>query len=236
MAKRPGDFAAYLELHIEQGGILDEEKLQIGVVEGIVGIEEWEVTIEGFANHAGTTPMNKRQDALLAAAKYVIAVNESVKSFEGRQVGTVGKMVAMPGAYNVIPGKVITSLEIRDLSYDKIMMVFRDVERRAAEISKVSNVTISFRNLNIPAKPALMNSGIQATIATAAKRLGYTYKTMPSGAGHDAQEMAHIAPSGMIFIPSIGGISHSPKEYSRPADMANGANVLLQTILLLDKE
>jgi N-carbamoyl-L-amino-acid hydrolase len=236
VARKPGDFKTYLELHIEQGGILEEEKLQIGVVEGIVGIEEWEVTVEGFANHAGTTPMGKRQDALIAAAQYVIAVNESVKSFEGRQVGTVGKIHAYPGAYNVVPGKVMTSLEIRDLSYEKILMVFKDIERRAAEIAKATNTRISFRNLNIAAKPALMNTGIQAKIIAAAKGLGYSYKTMPSGAGHDAQEMAQVTPAGMIFVPSIGGISHSPKEYSKTADIANGANVLLQTILMLDKE
>jgi N-carbamoyl-L-amino-acid hydrolase len=235
-AKKPGDYKAYLELHIEQGGFLEEDKLQIGVVEGIVGIEDWEVTVEGFANHAGTTPMNKRQDALIAASRLVIAINEAVTSFTGRQVATVGKITAFPGAYNVIPGKVITSLEIRDLSHDKIMMVFAEIEKRADAIAKASNVNISFRSLNIQAKPALMNKDIQATISAVAKKLGYSQKTMQSGAGHDAQEMSQIAPAGMIFIPSVGGISHSPKEFSRASDMANGTNVLLNTILMLDKE
>ena len=209
--KKPGYYSAYLELHIEQGGILDQEKLQIGVVEGIVGIQHWEVTIEGFANHAGTTPMNKRQDALLAASKFVIAVNEAVNSFEGRHVGTVGKIAALPGAYNVIPGKVITSLELRDLSSDKIATVFKEIEKRAAEISRSSNVKISFRNLNVTSMPALMDKGIMTKISAVAKQLGYTQKTMQSGAGHDAQEMAHITRTGMIFIPSVGGISHSPE-------------------------
>jgi N-carbamoyl-L-amino-acid hydrolase len=235
-SKKPGDYNAYLELHIEQGGILDQEKLQIGVVEGIVGIQHWEVTVEGFANHAGTTPMNKRQDALLAASKFIIAVNEAVNSFEGRQVGTVGKIAAFPGAYNVIPGKVITSLELRDLSSERIATVFKEIEKRSAEISKTSNVKITFRNLNVTSMPALMDKGIMSKISAAAKQLGYSQKTMQSGAGHDAQEMAHITRTGMIFIPSVGGISHSPKEFSKPADMANGANVLLQTILMLDKE
>ena len=195
-AKKPGDYRAYLELHIEQGGFLEEDKLQIGVVEGIVGIEDWEVTVEGFANHAGTTPMNKRQDALLAASKMVIAVNEAVNSFPGRQVATVGKITAFPGAFNVIPVRSITSLEIRDLSHDKIMMVFAEIEKRADAIAKASNVKISFRSLNILAKPALMNKDIQATISAAAKKLGYSQKTMQSGAGHDAQEMSQIAPPG----------------------------------------
>lgn len=235
-AKKQGDFKAYLELHIEQGGFLEEDKLQIGVVEGIVGIEDWDVTIEGFANHAGTTPMNRRQDALLAAAKFVIAVNEAVNSFPGRQVGTVGKINAYPGAFNVIPGKVTTSLEVRDLSQQKIALVFSEIERRADSIAKASNVKIGFRSLNIQVRPALMDKGLQSKISVSAKMLGYSQKSMPSGAGHDAQEMAHIAPVGMIFIPSVGGISHSPKEFSRPVDMANGANVLLQTILMIDKE
>ncbi len=235
-ANNLGDYTAYLELHIEQGGILEQEKLQIGVVEGIVGIAHWEVTVEGFANHAGTTPMNKRQDALLAASKFVIAVNEAVNSVGGKQVGTVGKITVFPGAYNVIPGKVITSLELRDLYSKKIDLIFKEIENRAAEISKASNVKISFRNLNVTSRPAFMDADIMIKISTAAKQLGYTQKTMSSGAGHDAQEMAHITRTGMIFIPSVGGISHSPKEFSKPTDMANGANVLLQTILMIDKE
>lgn len=236
VARKEGDIKAYLELHIEQGGILDEEKIQIGVVEGIVGIDEWEITVEGFANHAGTTPMHKRQDALLAASKLVIAVNEVINSYEGRQVGTVGKVAASPGAYNVIPGKVMLGLEIRDLSSEKILKLFRDIEKRAAEIAQSTHTTISFRNLNVPAKPALMTSAIQDKITESVKMLGYSYKRIQSGAGHDAQEMAQIAPAGMIFVPSVGGISHSPKEFTKAVDMANGANVLLHTVLALDKQ
>ena len=236
VARKPGDIKAYLELHIEQGGILDEEKTQIGIVEGIVGIDEWEITVEGFANHAGTTPMDKRQDALLAASKLVIAVNEVINSYEGRQVGTVGKVAASPGAYNVIPGKVMLGLEIRDLSSEKILKLFRDIEKRAAEIAQSTRTKISFRNLNVPAKPALMTNVIQDKITESAKMLGYSHKRMQSGAGHDAQEMAQIAPAGMIFVPSVGGISHSPKEFTKAVDMANGANVLLHTVLALDKQ
>src|SRR2546425_11063637 len=122
-----GSIAAYLELHIEQGGILEKEKIDIGVVEGIVGINWWDVTIEGFANHAGTTPMNQRQDALLAAAKFIEAVNRIVTSIPGRQVGTVGRIQALPGAPNVIPGKVILSLELRDLDAAKIQMLYQKI-------------------------------------------------------------------------------------------------------------
>jgi len=121
--RKRGDIHAYLELHIEQGGILDTEKIKIGVVEGIVGIRQWEVRIEGFANHAGTTPMNQRRDAMLAAARFIEAVNRVVTSVPGRQVGTVGKIQALPGAYNVIPGKVVLGLELRDLDAAKVQML-----------------------------------------------------------------------------------------------------------------
>lgn len=234
-AKRTkGDIHAWIELHIEQGGILEREKIQIGVVEGIVGIVHWEVSVEGFANHAGATPMNMRQDALLAASKFIIAVNEVVNSVTGTQVGTVGKINVQPGAYNVIPGKVVLGLEIRDLSSEKIEMLFREMEKRAATIATSTKTKISFERQANESKPALTDKKLQQIINSSAKALGFSTKFMQSGAGHDSQEIAEIAPAAMIFIPSIGGISHSPKEFSTATDMANGANVLLQTILKID--
>jgi len=233
--RHKGDIHAWLELHIEQGGILERENLKIGVVEGIVGLRHWIVTLEGFANHAGTTPMNMRQDALLAASKFIIAVNEVVNSIAGNHVGTVGKISAQPGAYNVIPGKVVLGLEIRDLSDDKIDMLFAKMEQRAALIANESKVKISFDLQPNASIPALTNKALQQVIQNASKELGLTTKLMQSGAGHDSQEIAFIAPSAMIFIPSIGGISHSPKEFSTTVDIANGANVLLKTILAIDK-
>ena len=235
-ARKKGDLKVFLELHIEQGGILDKENIQIGVVEGIVGIEHWEVTVEGFANHAGTTPMNMRQDALLASAKFIIAVNDVINSVEGKQVGTIGKIAAQPGAYNVIPGKVVLGLEIRDLSYEKVWQLYNDIEKKAAAISFAAGSKISFVHQANPSKPALTEKTIQNKIVASAKGLGFTFKYMQSGAGHDSQEMALITPVGMIFVPSVGGISHSPKEFTKATDMANGANVLLQTILAIDKE
>ena len=235
-ARKKGELAAFLELHIEQGGILDGENIDIGVVEGIVGIKWWDVEITGFANHAGTTPMNMRKDALLAASKFIIAVNEVTNSFEGKQVGTVGRISAEPGAPNVIPGKVLLSLEIRDLSSDKILQVFNGIQQRAKIIAEESNTTIEFHPIDANAKPALTDKTIQEAIASSAKDLGLSHKQMQSGAGHDAQDMALIAPAGMIFVPSKDGISHSPKEFTSAEDMANGANVLLQTILKLDRE
>ncbi len=236
VVRKKGDIKAFLELHIEQGGILEQEKIQIGVVEGIVGIVHWEVTVDGFANHAGTTPMNMRKDALLAASKLIVAVNEVINSVPGKQVGTIGKLAAMPGAYNVIPGKVVLGLEIRDLSAEKIEQLFVDIEKKATGIAASTGTKIIFQRQASSIKPALTDKGLQQKIAASAKALGFTIKFMQSGAGHDAQELSLLTPVGMIFIPSVGGISHSPKEFSKASDMANGANVLLQTIMAVDKE
>lgn len=231
-----GDLKAFLELHIEQGGILEKENIQIGIVKGIVGIADWDVTVEGFANHAGTTPMNLRHDALLAAAKVIVAVNEVITGSIGSQVGSVGKIYAYPGAYNVVPGKVVLGMEIRDLSSNKIKELFSEIEKRTATIAAESGTTITFKSRPPDAAPAQTDTFLQKKIEQSAKKLGFTYKYMQSGAGHDAQNMALVSPIGMIFVPSVSGISHSPKEFTKAIDMANGANVLLQTILALDKE
>ena len=233
-ARKKGDFKAFLELHIEQGGFLDAEGINIGVVEGIVGIKQWMVTFQGKANHAGTTPMDKRQDAMLAAARFVVETNRIARSIPGRQVATNGKIKAEPGAPNVIPGKVEMTLEIRDLNFEKMLSVFEMIKAAAVTIENETGVSIRYENLNEDI-PAVTDKRIQDMIAAAAKDLNLSYKYMPSGAGHDTQDMARIAPTGMVFVPSKDGISHSPKEYTSPEDMANGASVLLQTILKLDK-
>ena len=233
VVRKKGDIAVYLELHIEQGGVLYAEKIDIGVVEGIVGVFWWDVTIEGFANHAGTTPMNQRRDALLAAAKYIEAVNRVVTSIPGRQVGTVGKIQAFPGAFNVIPGKVNTSLGLRDLDAAKVQLMFDRIQDEVRQIETSTGTKFEFKQVNA-SKPAPTDPRIRTVIDDAAKQLGLTTKSMPSGAGHDAQEIADLCPIGMIFIPSRDGISHSPREFSRPEDITNGANVLLQTLMKLD--
>ena len=232
--RKKGDIHAFLELHIEQGGILENENLQIGVVEGIVGMMDWDVTVEGFANHAGSTPMNMRKDALIAASRLVIAVNEVINSVPGKQVGTVGKIASLPGASNVIPGKVTLSLEIRDLAIEKVEMLFAEIQKRAATIATDSKTTISFQP-QFTIRPALSDKRLQEKINTSAKSLGFTTRFMQSGAIHDSQNMSLIAPMAMIFVPSVGGISHSPKEFTKTVDMTNGANVLFQTILNVDK-
>jgi N-carbamoyl-L-amino-acid hydrolase len=191
------------------------------------------VTIEGFANHAGTTPMSQRRDALLAAAKYVEAVNRVVTGVPGRQVGTVGKMKAFPGAYNVIPGKVITSLELRDLDAAKTKTLYEKVMMEVQVIEKTTGTKFEFKQTN-STPPAPTDGRVRRVIDEVAKQLGFTTKSMPSGAGHDAQEMARLGPVGMIFVPSVSGVSHSPREFSRPEDVTNGVNVLLGALLKLD--
>jgi N-carbamoyl-L-amino-acid hydrolase len=230
----PGSIEAYVELHIEQGAMLEQARLQIGVVEGIVGILDCDVTVEGFANHAGTTPMDQRRDALLAASMLIQKVNEIVRSSPGRQVGTVGWIRAQPGAFNVVPGKVVLGLELRDLDAGKIQDLYAQIRAAAESIGRSSGTTFQFEPHALSA-PALTHPRLQALVEEVAKGLGLSIKRMPSGAGHDAQEMAAVGPVGMIFIPSVGGISHSPKEYSTPGDIENGANVLLGVLRKLDR-
>ncbi|MGQ0766309.1 MAG: Zn-dependent hydrolase [Gemmatimonadota bacterium] len=231
--RRRGDVAAYVELHIEQGGNLDRQNLDIGVVEGIVGISWWDVAIEGFSNHAGTTPMNDRRDSMLAFARFTDMVNRVVTSVPGRQVGTVGRVAAFPGAPNVIPGRVTCSLELRDLDAARIDMLFERVSNETHEIEKATGTKFSFTSTH-DSQPALTDPRIQKLVELSARNLRMTTLYLPSGAGHDAQHMARICPSGMIFVPSVGGISHAPTEFTSAEDITNGANVLLHTILALD--
>ena len=236
VTKSSNDYHAFVELHIEQGNILNKNHIDIGVVTGIVGLKWWDVTITGFANHAGTTPMDERKDPMIAAADFILLVKNIINEIPGNQVGTVGKIEAYPGAPNVIPGEVKLSLEIRDLDESKIDFLFREIEKKAKIIASNNETTISFSSIDINASPALMNKQIQSLIIDAANELNYSFKKMPSGAGHDAQDMAIIVPSGMIFIPSVDGISHSPKEFSSDESVYKGANILLNTILKLDKK
>lgn len=236
-AQRNSDsFTAFLELHIEQGGILDQSNTDIGVVEGIVGLNWWDVTFKGRANHAGTTPMNMRQDALLVAAQFIQAVNEEARSMQGTQVATVGRISAAPGAPNVIPGEVILSLEIRDLSEEVIEALYQKIEARGKNLAARAGIEISFLKLDTTGKPALTDPRMQSIIEQESQNLGYSSRRMQSGAGHDAQDMAVITPSAMIFVPSEGGISHAPDEFTKPEDLAKGTQVLLQSILRIDRE
>ncbi|MGH9602557.1 MAG: Zn-dependent hydrolase, partial [Terriglobales bacterium] len=231
--RAPGSFHCYLELHIEQGGTLANLAVPIGVVEGIVAIDRYDALIRGFANHAGTTPMPERRDALIAAAELTLAVREIVTGEPGRQVGTVGELHVAPNAPNVIPGLVRHSIELRDLSSEKIARLARAIEGRAKEIAARTGTEIEIR-LTSHHESALATPAVQEAIERAASGRGLRHTRLPSGAGHDAQMMARLGPMGMIFVPSVGGISHSPREFTLWQDCAWGADVLLRAVLLVD--
>ena len=227
-----GAFHAYVELHIEQGGTLAREGVPVGVVDGIVSIDDYDVVITGFANHAGTTPMADRQDALIAASELTLAVREIVVSEPGAQVGTVGHLDVAPNATNVIPGEVRMTIEFRDLSSAKLERLGEKIRARAAAIASKTRTSIRLTREGHN-ESALAAAEVQRSIESAASRLRLDTRHLPSGAGHDAQMMATLMPMGMIFVPSIGGISHSPKELTSWQDCANGANVLLATVMEL---
>ena len=231
--RTPGSFHAYLELHIEQGGKLYRAQVPIGVVEGIVTIDEYDVHVRGFANHAGTTPMAERRDALVAASQVVVAVQQIANSEAGAQVGTVGQMTVKPNAPNVVPGDVELTVEFRDLDGTKVARLGAALKQRCAEIAKASNTEVEV-NFTSRHEGARATASVQAAIEKAAASLSLGTMRLPSGAGHDAQAMATLGSMGMIFIPSVAGISHSPRELSRWNEIAQGADVLMATILEID--
>jgi N-carbamoyl-L-amino-acid hydrolase len=233
--RAPGSVAACIELHIEQGAVLESAGIDIGIVEGIVGIRRWTVVVDGFANHAGTTPMDRRQDALLAAARFIDTVHRVARDTAGSHVATVGTISAEPGAANVIPGRAKLSLEIRDLAMNTIDALFTRMQTEAASIGEATGTRFAFTQI-YATQPAAASDQLQSVIERTARSLGLTTRRMPSGAGHDAQEIAQLAPMGMIFIPSRGGISHSADEYSSPDHITAGADVLLDALLALDAD
>ncbi|MEL6582138.1 MAG: Zn-dependent hydrolase [Cyanobacteria bacterium J06621_12] len=225
------DIAAFVELHVEQGPVLESMSKQIGVVEGIVGQRRFNITVKGSANHAGTTPMQMRCDALVAASQVVLAVNK-IGLTPGQQVATVGKMEVLPNAANVVPGWVEMSLDIRDLSSLHIDSLLKQLRIRLEEIAVATNTQIRL-NPCLHNEPALAEPYIQKAIALSCENLALSYTYLPSRASHDAQELAVISDMGMIFVPSKMGVSHDASEYTSPEECIQGANVLLQTLIRL---
>ncbi|HEX7101242.1 MAG TPA: Zn-dependent hydrolase [Nitrolancea sp.] len=225
-AARPqGSLAAYLELHPEQGGRLETAGIPIGVVEGIVAIRRFVVTFHGYANHAGTTPMEQRRDALVVAAPFILAVRST--AIVHNVVGTVGTLRIEPGASNVIPGRVDLSLEIRGQD-DGLLDAVEGELRTLAQGSGGDFKPIS-------AKPAVASDPwLVEQLAAASESLGLPYQRMSSGAGHDAMCMAGITREAMLFVPSRGGVSHSPDEFTSDEQCVNGARVLLAALLRID--
>ena len=232
--RQPGDLAAYFELHIEQGPYLYRSGTPIGVVTGITGRGVFELDINGMSNHAGTTPMSERRDALVAAAKLVVQVQRMAAEDEICRVATAGALDVLPNAVNVVPGRATVGVEIRDLDMAALEAAERELTRMALESEQQDGVQISInRHRFTDAVP--ITQGMQDWVGEAAERAGFTWERVPSGAGHDAQAIATIAPMAMVFVPSVGGISHAIEEYSSPEDCANGTQVLLELLLLADE-
>ena len=235
-ARRPkGSHHCYLELHIEQGGTLDRSGIPIGVVEGIVAIDRYDAMITGVANHAGTTPIAERHDALLAAAHLTVAVRDAVTRVPGRQVGTVGHIEVTPNSPNVIPGLARISIELRDLSRGHARDDDGRHPRRAPKRSPRPRRPRSSSTKRCTPRRRWPRRKCSAPSKRAANAAGLAASRLPSGAGHDAQMMALLGPMGMIFVPSVGGISHSPKELTHWDDCARGADILLGTVLEMDR-
>ncbi len=231
--REPGGLLGYVELHVEQGGVLEQRGTAIGIVEGIVSLLHAEVVVTGAARHSGTTPMSLRRDALAAAARFIVCVEDEVRSGGLCRVGTVGRLQVSPNSPNVVPGEVCLTLELRDLDDATVLRALERLRARAAEIARRTGVEIA---IDEPRQFASASADplVVGAVTRAAERLGLSHHLMPSGAGHDAQMVARIAPMGMIFVPSAGGISHAETEFTSDDDCANGANVLLHTILELD--
>lgn len=220
---------AYVELHVEQGPILDKEEISVGVVENLQGISWQEVTIIGEANHAGTTPTYLRKDAGLAAAKINYYLRERALQSQGTTVATVGMINFQPNSINVIPSKVSFTIDLRNPDDETLKEEEKKLKEYMENLAKEDKVQISSEQL-VRFNPVKFNEEIVNLVEKSAETRGLTHKRMTSGAGHDAQMISRIADVGMIFVPSVGGISHNPNEKTEEKDLIAGANILLDVV------
>ena len=221
---------AYVELHIEQGPVLEDEGTTIGVVTGVQGISWTEVTITGQSAHAGTTPMNLRHDALAASARSIHEVRLIAGSHGAPQVATVGSLSVVPNLVNVIPSNVVFSIDLRNTDEPTLKMIESEVFEACRVYAADEGCDISMRTL-ARFEPVEFDAEMIDLVEATAQRLGHSTRRMPSGAGHDAQMLARVCPTSMVFVPSVNGLSHNIAEYTTPADIEAGANVLLQVVL-----
>jgi beta-ureidopropionase / N-carbamoyl-L-amino-acid hydrolase len=224
---------AFVELHIEQGPILEDERLTIGVVEAVAAPTRLRIKVEGTPGHSGTTPMDSREDALVTAAQIVLAVREvALSRYREGTVGTVGNLKVHPGVMNVIPGIVEMWVDIRGVNHESVVETLQEVKDEISIIAEAEGTTVSIEVLTSD-KPVRLHPAVINAVEAACKDLKVPYKRMNSGAGHDAMHMASIGPSGMIFIPCAKGISHNPEESAAPADIMTGIDVLTRTLRTL---
>jgi hydantoinase/carbamoylase family amidase len=230
---------AYLELHIEQGPILEAKAKRIGLVTSIAAPSRFKVIFTGQADHSGTTPMEMRKDALVAAAQLIEYVEKICRKFssmeKGRVVGTVGAMKIEPGVINAVPGRAELSIDIRSTSAQAKDKVARLVKQRGAAIARDRGIAIEVLNIRAE-EPVPLDKRLLRITRQLCDEKAIDYEIMPSGAGHDAMQMAKITPAGMIFIPSRRGISHNPLEWTDPDDIALGAQLLMETMIRVGNE
>jgi beta-ureidopropionase / N-carbamoyl-L-amino-acid hydrolase len=223
---------AFVELHVEQGPVLEAEGFTIGAVTGVQGISWQELTIVGQSNHAGTTPMSLRHDPNYVAGAIAVEVREITRDFGGHQVGTVGKIDVYPNLINVVPARVTITVDLRNTDEAILQKAEARLRVFCDGLAREEGVTIESRVL-ARFEPVSFDDAIVDLVDLTARELGYTTRRMPSGAGHDAQMLARVCPTAMVFTPSVRGISHNPAEHTDPADLKAGANVLLQVMLRL---
>jgi allantoate deiminase len=230
-ARKPGSVKAYVELHIEQGRVLEEANLPVGIVTGIAGLVWVKFTVEGKAEHAGATPMPLRRDPLVAAAQIIEVIEQEAKE-TGTTVGTVGQLHVFPGGINIIPERVEFVLDLRDLDAAVRDNVLQSINEQAQKIGKERNVKVTTELLQ-EMPPVLCSELVQNAAKEACQKLGLDVFSLPSGASHDGVQLVGLCPIGMIFVRSQDGVSHSPDEWSTKEDCAAGANVLYHTVLRL---
>jgi N-carbamoyl-L-amino-acid hydrolase len=229
-----GSLHAYLELHIEQGPVLERAGAPIAIVTGIVGIRRYEVRLAGNPSHAGTTPMDARHDALTGAAELVLAVERLARDRAGEDgfVGTVGQLTVMPNAANVVPGEIIATVELRAPSDQSLDGVQRELEARIGELASGRGLALSFAEVSRTG-PVELDHDLRTMLTQAADAAGVQALEMVSGGGHDAGHVAALAPAAMVFVPCREGLSHAPDESADPDDIAVGAELMLQVVLEL---
>lgn len=233
-ALNSGDVALFLELHIEQGPVLEQTVTDLGIVTGIVGIERYRVVVSGQANHAGTTPMDMRYDALAASSEMVLAIEEICKDeYEDTVVGTVGRLNVKPNGPNIIPGLVIFDFEIRSINKNALNQIIHKINERIIHVQKNRKTKIEIKKLS-KAKPVKVHSKIIEGLELSARKVGKTYR-LQSGAGHDSVQVSKVAPVGMIFVPSKDGKSHCPEEWTDYDLVAKGVQTLLNSLFYFDK-
>lgn len=223
---------AFVELHIEQGPLLEVNQVRIGAVTGVQGISWQEVTIEGQSNHAGTTPMHLRKDPAFAAAKLTVFLRDLATRLGGNQVCTVGKIDVHPNLTNVVPSKVVLTLDVRNTDESILQSAEAEIARFCEELAVAERVRIVRRPL-ARFEPVMFDDRVVDLVESVARDRGNSVQRMPSGAGHDAQMLARLCPTGMIFVPSRGGLSHNVNEHTDEADLVAGANILLDAMLRL---